>query len=412
VIEVDKKREATASIRGYFYQLDATLLTILDAKLDDEVVIEGIEDFDRYSFGEITYSQVKYYEAQALTNSVLREPLFKLFQHFYGLKETERFGRKYVLYGHYKEINIELDGFTAERFKEVMTYVKVEKDKSRTKLSHLDALQCSDELINMFCSKFEIYPAKEFSAQHDEVVSKLGTNQKVSEIEATGFHYPRAFDFIATLATEKNHLKRATSLRELQEHLKGTQAIHHSWLLREKSATEYARFMRKLYFSHQNAAGVIRVFILEAEKGSDHQKIADQVLEIAKKWSSYKSVRTPNADRYAPFVMLRNAEKSLAQEVKNSLYERGLEFVDGYPYLGSQFRADQVRLAQTKERAIAVRLVDDLSQLEDALDGMSRKPVDVFDFFTDAPMALKLAGARIRGFSIPIDDITHIKSII
>ncbi|WP_437628639.1 hypothetical protein QGN06_23290 [Achromobacter xylosoxidans] len=46
MLEVDKKREATASIRGYFYQIDATLLEILKADLDDDVVIEGIEDFD------------------------------------------------------------------------------------------------------------------------------------------------------------------------------------------------------------------------------------------------------------------------------------------------------------------------------------------------------------------------------
>ena len=49
MLEVDKKREATASIRGYFYQLDAALLEILNAGLDESVVIEGIEDFDRYT---------------------------------------------------------------------------------------------------------------------------------------------------------------------------------------------------------------------------------------------------------------------------------------------------------------------------------------------------------------------------
>lgn len=412
MIEVDKKREATASIRGYFYQLDATLLAILTAELDDKVVIEGVEDFDRYSAGEITYHQVKYYEAQTLTNSVLAEPLYKLFLHFHGLTETERSDRKYILYGHFKEINIQIDGFTSDRFKKIMTYFKVEKDKSRTQKSLLDELQYSDELINLFCSKFEIRPAKKFSEQHDDVVAKLRANQKVSEVEAIGFHYPRAFDFVATLATNKDYANRVTSLRELQRNLKGIQAVHHSWMLREKKASEYVQYMRKLYFSTQNAAGVIRVFILEVEKNTDHQQITDQVLEIAKKWSSYKSKRTPNADRYSPYVMLRGAQESLTQEVKNSLYDHGVEFVDGHPYLGSPFRADQVRSAQTKERAIAIRLVDDLDQLAEALHGMNRKPRHIYDFFTNEPIKLNLCGNNMRVFSIPIDEIQHIENII
>ena len=201
MLEVDEKREATASIRGYFYQLDAALLAILSAGLNDKVIIEGVEDFDRYSDEEISYSQVKYYESQNLNNSVLRDPLFKLFQHFIGLKKTERSGRKYILYGHYKEIKISLDALTVERFKEVMSYYKVEEDKSRTKKSYLDDLQPSDEDIKAFCKKFEFRRAKEFSAQRAEVISKLKANQRVSELEATGFHFPRALDFVATRAT-------------------------------------------------------------------------------------------------------------------------------------------------------------------------------------------------------------------
>ncbi|PPJ45431.1 hypothetical protein C0075_06640 [Rhizobium sp. KAs_5_22] len=412
MLEVDKKREATASIRGYFYQLDAALLDILAAGLDDKVVIEGIEDFDRYSADGVTYNQVKYYEAQCLTDSILRDPLHKLFQHFHGLKKGARAGRKYVLYGHYKEIKIALDPLTVERFKEVMTYLKVEEDKSRTKKSHLDGLDVADDVIESFCRIFEIRPAKEFGAQRAEVVSQLRTNQRVTEVEASGFHYPRAFDFVATLATKKNHLDRSTSLRELQDHLKGTQAVHHSWLLREKETAAYGRFMRDLYFSQQNTAGVIRVFILEVDKNTGGQMVADQVLEIAKKWSSADSPRTPNNDRHAPFVMLRNAGEELIQEVKNSFYEQGVEFVDGHPYRGSPFRVEHAQTPQTKERAVAVRFVDNLDQLTASLDGMGRKPRRIYDFFISTPMPLNLVGANVRGFSIPISDLSFIKKIV
>jgi len=117
MLEVDKKREATASIRGYFYQLDAALLEILNAGLDENVVVEGIEDFDRYTDEGVIYSQVKYYAEQNLTDSVLRDPLHKLFVHFHGLEQAQRAGRKYLLYGHFSEVKINIGQLSVERFR-------------------------------------------------------------------------------------------------------------------------------------------------------------------------------------------------------------------------------------------------------------------------------------------------------
>ncbi|WP_173403673.1 hypothetical protein FLP41_15880 [Paracoccus marcusii] len=50
------------------------MLEILNAGLDENVVVEGIEDFDRYTDEGVIYSQVKYYAEQNLTDSVLRDP--------------------------------------------------------------------------------------------------------------------------------------------------------------------------------------------------------------------------------------------------------------------------------------------------------------------------------------------------
>jgi hypothetical protein len=235
VTEVDKKREATASIRGYYYQLDAALLDILSAGLDDEVVIEGIEDFDRYTDDGVIYSQVKYYAEQTLTDSVLRDPLHKLFVHFPKLADADRAGRKYLLYGYFADVRIDITELSVERFKSLMEYRKEVKDaagaKSYEKKSLLDDVAASDEVIDAFCKTFEIKLSTEFSAHRGAVIDAVRKNQNISALEAEGFHYPKAFDFIATLATKKDHRDRTTTRRALQEHLKGTQAVHHRWLL-------------------------------------------------------------------------------------------------------------------------------------------------------------------------------------
>ncbi|OCJ11218.1 hypothetical protein A6U86_22325 [Rhizobium sp. AC27/96] len=414
-VDVDKQREATASIRGYLYQLDAALLEILNAGLDDQIVIEGIEDFDRYSGDEITYSQVKYYAGKELTNSVLREPLFKLFQHFAKLKPDARRNRKYVLYGFYADVKISTDELTVDRFKEVMEVGEFLPDAQGVKRLHkkslIDPATMADELIEEFCKAFRIILSKEYSEHRVDVIAAVKKAQGISILEAEGFHYPRAFDFIATMATKADHRERTTCLRALQGHLAGTQAIHSRWLLREKDAAEYGKHMRRLYFAANNSAGVVRAFVLDVGK-ADSGAICDQLREIARKWSSAKSKTTPNADRYAPFIVLRDATAQLISDVKNELFDTGTDFVDGFPYQGSPFRAEHIHTAQTRERLIAIRFADDTDQLLEALDGVGRKLCHFYDFFLERPLVVKLPGAKSRMFSIPINDISIIRRIV
>ena len=414
-IEVDKQREATASIRGYLYQLDAALLKVLSAGLDDQIVIEGIEDFDHYSGDEITYSQVKYYAGKELTNSVLREPLFKLFQHFAKLDTEARKNRKYVLYGFYADVKISTDELTVDRFKEAMGIGEFIADAQGVKRLHkkslIDPVAAPDDLIEDFCKSFRIVVSKEYFEHRGDVIKAVKKAQGISILEAEGFHYPRAFDLIATMATKADHRDRTTSLRAVQQHLAGTRAVHSQWLLREKDGNEYGRHMRRLYFTPSNSAGVVRAFVLEVGK-ADSSAICDQIHEIARKWSSAKSKTTPNADRYAPYIVLRDATAKLISDVKNELFDTGTVFVDGFPYQGSPFRVEQINTEQTRERPLAIRFADDTDQLLEALEGVGRKPCHVYDFFVERPLEAKLPGTRTRMYSIPIDNISVVKKII
>ncbi|WP_413460158.1 DUF4297 family anti-phage-associated protein [Herbaspirillum huttiense] len=416
MLEVDKKREATASIRGYFYQLDATLLEILNADLNDEVVIEGIEDFDRYTEEGVIYGQVKYYAEQNLTESVLRDPLHKLFVHFHGLEEAQRAGRKYLLYGHFSEVKIDIGEFSIERFKSVMEYRKevktAEGTKTYEKKSLLDGAAVPDELIGAFCKNFSIQISTEFSEHRNLVIETIRKNQDVSAVEAEGFHYPIALDYIATLATKKDHNNRKTTRRNLQEVLKGTQAVHNHWLLREKEAIEYAKHMKRLYFSPTNGPGIVRAFIIECNAATDPSVVCDQLRAIGNNWSSAKKRRIQNSDRYAPFILLRGADEKLTTQVKNELFDTGTVFVDGFPYRGSPFRSDHVHSLQTQEHQIEIRFVDDEIQLQEVLDGMGRKLCHIYDFFLERPATIAMSYPKSRMYSIPVSSISTIKKII
>ncbi|MGU3413904.1 DUF4297 family anti-phage-associated protein [Enterobacteriaceae bacterium C34A] len=416
MLEVDKKREATASIRGYFYQLDASLLEILNAGLNESIVIEGIEDFDRYTDEGVIYGQVKYYAEQNLTDSVLRDPLHKLFVHFHGLEEAQRAGRKYLLYGHFSEVKIDIGELSVERFKSVMEYRKEVKaadgTKSYEKKSLLDGMAAPDGLIEVFCKSFSIQISTEFSEHRNLVIEAIRKNQNVSRFEAEGFHYPMAFDYIATLATKKDHNDRKVTRLDLQELLKGTQAIHNRWLLREKDASEYANHMKRLYFSLTNGAGIVRAFIIECNAATDGSVVYDQLRAIGNNWSSAKQLRIQNSERYAPFILLRGADEKLIMQVKNMLFDTGTVFVDGFPYRGSPFRIDHVHSQQTQEHQIEIRFVDDVDQLLEVLDGVGRKLCHIYDFFLERPITMVLPGPKSRMYSIPISSISTIAKII
>ncbi|WYX59127.1 DUF4297 family anti-phage-associated protein [Achromobacter xylosoxidans] len=416
MLEVDKKREATASIRGYFYQLDAALLEILNAGLDESVVIEGIEDFDRYTDDGVIYGQVKYYAEQNLTDSVLRDPLHKLFVHFHGLEEAQRAGRKYLLYGHFSEVKIDTGELSVERFKSVMEYRKEVKTadgtKSYEKKSLLDGMAAPDGLIEAFCKSFSIQISTEFSEHRNLVIEAIRKNQNVSGFEAEGLHYPMAFDYIATLATKKDHNDRKVTRRDLQELLKGTHAIHNRWLLREKDASEYAKHMKRLYFSPTNGAGIVRAFIIECSAATDGSVVCDQLRAISNNWSSAKKRRIQNSERYAPFILLRGADEKLIVQVKNMLFDTGTVFVDGFPYRGSPFRIDHVHSQQTQEHQIEIRFVDDVDQLLEVLDEVGRKLCHIYDFFFERPATMALPDPKSRMYSIPINSISTITKII
>src|SRR5688572_13016267 len=79
---LEAQREATATIRGYIYQFDASILAVLGATGGDTVTVEGVEDFDVLSADADTHGQVKYYEAQKLTDATVRDAVLPMLEGF------------------------------------------------------------------------------------------------------------------------------------------------------------------------------------------------------------------------------------------------------------------------------------------------------------------------------------------
>jgi len=96
-------REATAAITGYMYQFDATILGILELASSEELLVEGVEDFDAMGVDSTKHYQCKYYASQQLTSAVIREAVLPMLKGFLALDKDTRKVRRYFLYGYFKD---------------------------------------------------------------------------------------------------------------------------------------------------------------------------------------------------------------------------------------------------------------------------------------------------------------------
>ena len=96
-------RDATATIRGYMYQFDATIRAILKLSADEYLDVEGIEDFDIGGDDPTDLFQCKYYAAKRLTPAELRNAVLPMLKGYLTLDASARKTRCFHLYGHYKD---------------------------------------------------------------------------------------------------------------------------------------------------------------------------------------------------------------------------------------------------------------------------------------------------------------------
>ncbi len=69
------KRSATATIKGYVYQFDMTIKTILNSNNDEIITIENIEDIDVNTPNQTTAIQCKYYEGTTYNHSQVKKSM-------------------------------------------------------------------------------------------------------------------------------------------------------------------------------------------------------------------------------------------------------------------------------------------------------------------------------------------------
>ena len=95
-------RSANATIKGYFYQFDQTIVRLLKATKHGSITVEGVEDIDLNDGDKSTFVQCKYYESTEYNHSKIKDAVIQMLRHFHaaGCPSAQVF--RYRLYGHYQ----------------------------------------------------------------------------------------------------------------------------------------------------------------------------------------------------------------------------------------------------------------------------------------------------------------------
>lgn len=414
---MSRSRSAEATIKGFNYQFDATIKMLIEAKGNEEVTIEGVEDIDiKNSSLQIESVQCKYYAGTDLLPSTFRDIVKPMLEHYVKNKSEHL---SYTLYGYFKTIS-DFHLNNVSLFKSnILSYSKLECDKTddsskkpTNKTNHNIAtdLSLTDSDLQSFLQRFKFIKTADYETHKKEIKQKLGELLGCSESEVEHHYYPNAQSFVYEVAIKKSLSERKITATNFIEKIKSPKTtLFNQWYLEEKGNDAFCKKIRRYYFSPSNVSPYARFFVIECKTQSEILDIKNVVLEISKKWSSHRKIRVTPSERYSPYILLRGLDSGIFYSLLHQIYKEGISFVDGFPYKNSPFSLQHITQNQTTENKISLRFIEDTTQLSTLLQYITNQTKEVYDFFVTNHLQIQ---PDIKAIHIPFRKISDIEQMI
>lgn len=400
-------RSAVDTIRGYFYQFDLSILSVLQlASLDDSVEIECIEDIDIRTATDITATQCKYYAKTEYNHSVIKDAVKHMVSHF---KESLAGTKPKVLYsikGHYASGQEKLDGGIDVEFlkKHFLTYTK----EKVTYCHHIE-LGLSDAELEEFLKRLSIdVRAKEFDEQLREVVETLQTIFGGSSFSAEYFFYNNALAVIREMSINAAPADRSITKREFLARVNTSSVLFNEWFVEKKGKKAHLAALRKEYFTELNVSPFERFFLVEVETDSYIRgDLKDLFLELSKKWAKL-SAREPSP--FCPYIYVHGVPDSELLALKRELSAEGFKLIDGHDFQGADFSCHSITQKATHGNGIKIKVLNTLSNVEQTINSIT-KTRRIYQFHL-GNCHFEYDNPAVRHVKIQVERLSDVKSII
>ncbi|WP_438965096.1 DUF4297 family anti-phage-associated protein [Flavobacterium sp.] len=318
-------RSADATIKGYYYQFDTSILRLLDLPSNtDTVTIEGIEDIDINIATETTAIQCKYLSKPRFINSAVREPITLMLEHFVNPATSNNYN--YVLYAHFEnETSGNEPTIDLNKLKEILTYT----EKKVTKHYHIDNGITDAKLID-FIRQFKFVFGKEFNVQQQEVIQKLKAKFSCSEFEADTLYYNNALRIVIDKAIKKNVNQRILCKADFINEIDCSKKLFNEWFIKLRSKKEYLKLAAQNLKSTK-ALDPIRSKMIVIGKEVLSADNTELPIEAFIENLVTKFYKLNSALRDAkPLTIILDCDPSTVNIIKKSLIENEITFNDGY----------------------------------------------------------------------------------
>lgn len=418
-----KSRSADATIKGYFYQFDHTIIQALRAEsMSDVITVEGIEDVDLTAGDSNIFIQCKYYENSEYNHSVIKDAVSQMLAHFAGkvnkqkTESKELIPSRYRIYGHYKKGQEKLPSdFDVEFMKENFLTSKIKKVKHEI---HVE-LNVGDCDLAIFRKNLEINNnALSYDEQQRDVVKLLKDSIPGCEHDdAELFYYPNAINVIQALAIKRDPDNRKITKEEFIRQVNRKDVVLNLWLLKKFGEDRYARFIKKKYFNFSLSTKVpksTRIFALDAKLEFDVDGLVRLLDRISRRFSHAKNKSTLESDRFYPYILLTGISSDELSSVKRRLFKEGFDLIDGHPFKGSEFYAEELVKMPAKNSSSeqALKFIEYPSQVAEVAGAVGRTNIEIFDFFKSEPIILTDIPGHVHHHKIKTESFQLIEKAI
>ncbi|WP_282109216.1 DUF4297 family anti-phage-associated protein [Shewanella algicola] len=404
-------RSAVDTIRGYFYQFDLSIFSILQlGALDDSVEIECVEDIDIRTATEVTATQCKYYAKTEYNHSVIKDAVKHMLSHFkeslLGIKPDVFYSIK----GHYASGQEKLDGgvdvnFIKEHF---LTYSKGKGSSKVTHYHHID-LDLSDTDLDKFLGRLTIdVRAKEFEELYREVLDAIQKNVGGTSFSAEYFYYNNALAVIRELSIQSDPKDRTITKKEFLAKINTSTVLFNEWFIEKKGKKAHLAALRKEYFTELNVSPYERFFLVEIDPSSYvRNDLKNVFFLLTKKWAKL-SAREPSP--FCPYVYVHGVSSDELVALKTELHLEDFKVIDGHDFQGANFSYRSIVQNATHGNGIKVKVLNTLPSIEETVNAIY-KTRRIYQFYISNSY-FDYDHPAVQHIKIQVENLSDIQSII
>lgn len=401
-------RSAVHTIRGYFYQFDRSILSILNlAEATESVAIECIEDIDVRTATETTAVQCKYYETTEYNHSVIKQAIIFMLSHYKNGLTNGQPSIKYKLSGHFSSGQGKLVmPFNVDFLKENFLTATSKK----VTLKKHEELQVSDLELEGFLESLSIdVNAAKFDDQFNTIVRVLAKQFDCSPFAAEFFYYNSALRVIKELSIQANEAWRIITRQEFLKRIDTSSILFDEWFVAKRGKAKYYQKLRNEFFvDGLNVSSVDRLFVIHVSEGSYQRGAVKGLLRtISRKYSKLSS---REAKPFSPYVLLCGIQDAEITALKQELHNESFRFLDGYDFKGAKFDGASISRPAAHSNGPDLRIFSCLFEAKQTFQSF-RRSREVYEFYESTPVA-DFGDDAIKHVRFQVPSYRDIESII